>query len=159
MMIHDFDMARFLLAEDPVQVFATGSCLVDPAIGEAGDIDTATVILTTASGRQVQITNSRRATYGYDQRVEVHGSKGMLRVGNALETGVEIADGRGFCRSPTQPFFLERYEQAYHAEMSSFIETVLDGKPATPGINDGLQAQRLAEAATASWKDGTVKTV
>jgi len=159
MMIHDFDMARFLLGEEPTRIFATGSCLVDSAIGDAGDIDTATVILTTASGRQVQITNSRRASYGYDQRVEVHGSRGMLRVGNVLETGVEVADDKGFRRSPTQPFFIERYGQAYRVEMSAFVETVLDGKPASPGIGDGLKAQLLADAATASWKDGAPKSV
>ena len=154
MMIHDLDMARFLLGEEPIRVFATGSCLVDPAIGEAGDIDTANVILETGSGRQVQITNSRRATYGYDQRIEVHGSKGMLRVGNVLEIGVERADGGGFWKSPAQPFFLERYGQAYRAEMATFVDAMLDGRPISPSIKDGLEAQRLADAASVSWPTG-----
>jgi myo-inositol 2-dehydrogenase/D-chiro-inositol 1-dehydrogenase len=91
MMIHDFDMARFLLGEDPISVFAVGSALVDPAIGEAGDVDTAAVTLSTASGKICQISNSRRATYGYDQRIEVHGSGGMLRAANVLENTVDVA--------------------------------------------------------------------
>ncbi|HMN87320.1 MAG TPA: Gfo/Idh/MocA family oxidoreductase, partial [Bauldia sp.] len=86
MMIHDFDLARFLLEEEPVEVHAVGSVLVDPAIGEAGDVDTAMVMLRTASGKLCQISNSRRATYGYDQRIEVHGSEGMIRAGNIHET-------------------------------------------------------------------------
>ncbi len=154
MMIHDLDMARFLLAEDPVEIFAMGACLVDVEIGEAGDADTANVVLKTASGKQVQITNSRRATYGYDQRLEVHGSKGMLRVGNVLESRVELATGDGFRQTPTQPFFLERYGQAYRRELSAFIEAVLNDKPVSPSIEDGLKAQRLADAATKSWTSG-----
>ena len=82
MMIHDLDMACFLLGEQPVEVHAVGSALVDPAIGKAGDVDTAAVLLKTASGKIAQISNSRRATYGYDQRIEVHGSKGLLAAGN-----------------------------------------------------------------------------
>ncbi len=89
MMIHDLDMARFLLGEDPVEVHAVGSSLVDPAIGKAGDVDTAAVLLKTASGKIAQISNSRRATYGYDQRIEVHGSKGMVRAQNVPLTTVE----------------------------------------------------------------------
>ncbi len=89
MMIHDLDMARFLLGEEPVEIFATGACLVDPAFGQAGDIDTAVVTLKTASGKMCMINNSRRATYGYDQRVEVHGANGMLKAANKLEHQVE----------------------------------------------------------------------
>lgn len=154
MMIHDFDMARFLLGEEPVRVFATGAALVDPAIGEAGDVDTAAVVLTTASGKICQISNSRRATYGYDQRVEVHGSKGMLRAGNVLETTVEMAGSAGFTRAPAQNFFLERYEAAYRAEMAHFIESVREGRSPSPGIHDGLRAQMLADAAAQSLVTG-----
>ena len=89
MMIHDFDMARFVLGEEPVAVSAMGSALVDKAIGEAGDIDTAVVIMETKSGKVAQISNSRRATYGYDQRVEAHGDKGMVHAANVRETTVE----------------------------------------------------------------------
>lgn len=154
MMIHDFDMARFLMDEEFVRVHAVGSALVDPAIGAAGDVDTAAVILTTASGRICQISNSRRAAYGYDQRIEVHGEKGMLRAENQLETTVELATEAGFRRDPAQHFFLERYEAAYLAEMKRFVEAVKGGTAPEPGIEDGLQAQILADAATRSRETG-----
>ncbi|MGB3176507.1 MAG: inositol 2-dehydrogenase [Albidovulum sp.] len=154
MMIHDFDMARFLLGEEPVQVFAVGSALVDPAIGAAGDVDTAAVTLTTASGKICQISNSRRASYGYDQRVEVHGAAGMLRAENTLENGVEVATAHGFRKAPAQHFFLERYEVAYRAEMEHFVAAVTGGTAASPSITDGLRAQLLADAAAKSLATG-----
>ena len=154
MMIHDFDMARFLLAEEPVEVFALGSALVDPAIGAAGDVDTAAVLMRTASGRIAQISNSRRASYGYDQRIEVHGSQGMLRAGNIHETTVEIATGAGFRADPVQNFFLERYTGAYRAELDAFIATVRDRRQPSPSGQDGLKAQILADAATESRRTG-----
>ncbi|MEP2920886.1 MAG: inositol 2-dehydrogenase [Sulfitobacter sp.] len=154
MMIHDFDMARFLLGEEPVQVFAVGAALVDPEIATAGDVDTAAVTLTTASGKICQISNSRRASYGYDQRIEVHGAKGMLRAENMLENTVEMATQAGFRRAPAQHFFLERYEAAYHAEMTHFIEALTTGKTPTPTITDGLKAQLIADAAAESLKTG-----
>jgi myo-inositol 2-dehydrogenase / D-chiro-inositol 1-dehydrogenase len=154
MMIHDFDMARFLLAEDPVEVFALGSALVDPAIGQAGDVDTAAVLMKTASGKIAQISNSRRATYGYDQRIEVHGSKGMLRAGNIHETTVESATAAGFLADPVQNFFLERYAAAYRAELDAFIAACRDGVSPAPSGQDGLKAQILADAATQSWRSG-----
>ena len=101
MMIHDFDMARFLLGEEVVEVTATGSALTDPEIGEAGDVDTATATLRTASGRIAVITNSRRASYGYDQRVEVHGSKGMVRADNLRGTSVTLANEQGYRSDPS----------------------------------------------------------
>ena len=117
MMIHDLDMARFLCsARSRWRCIAVGSSLVDPAIGEAGDVDTAAVLLKTASGKIVQISNSRRATYGYDQRIEVHGSKGMIRAGNIHRTTVEVANAAGITADPVQNFFLERYAEAYRAE-------------------------------------------
>lgn len=155
MMIHDLDMARFLLGEEPVSVYAVGSALVDPAIGEAGDVDTAAVTLTTASGKICQISNSRRATYGYDQRLEVHGSKGMLRAENMLENTVELATDNGFRKAPAQHFFLERYEAAYRAEMAYFVDQIQAGKAHKPSITDGLRAQLLADAATRSLEAGT----
>ena len=124
MMIHDFDMARFLLGEEPVEVMAYGSSLVDPAIGKAGDVDTALVMMKTASGKLAQISNSRRAAYGYDQRIEVHGSEGMARAGNIHETTVEIAGKDGFTTDPVQNFFLERYAEAYRLELAAFIDAV-----------------------------------
>jgi myo-inositol 2-dehydrogenase/D-chiro-inositol 1-dehydrogenase len=154
MMIHDFDMARFLLAEEPIEVTAYGSALTDPAIGQAGDVDTALVMMRTQSGKLAQISNSRRATYGYDQRIEVHGSKGMARVGNVHETTVEIAGKSGFAGDPVLNFFLERYEDAYRRELAAFIAAVKGGKEPSPTGRDGLQAQRLADAATESRRSG-----
>ena len=156
MMIHDLDMARFLLGEEPISVYAVGSALVDPEIGKAGDVDTAAVILTTASGKICQISNSRRASYGYDQRIEVHGQKGMLRAENMLENTVEIATPSGFNRAPAQHFFLERYETAYRMEMAHFVAAIAGSERLSPGIADGLQAQILADAADTSLKQGTV---
>ncbi|MEL6207265.1 MAG: inositol 2-dehydrogenase [Pseudomonadota bacterium] len=153
MMIHDLDMARFLLAEEPVQVFAAGSCLVDPEIASAGDIDSAAVTLTTASGRICQISNSRRAVYGYDQRVEVHGAAGMLVATNQPENLVEEAGPDGFRRAPNRHFFLERYSEAYLREMEHFIDALESGSPPSPSIEDGLRAQLLADAAARSLRE------
>ncbi len=154
MMIHDFDMARFLLGEEPIEVHAVGANLVDPAIGKAGDVDTAAVLLRTASGKIAQISNSRRATYGYDQRVEVHGSNGLLAAGNRFATTVVRANGDGYATDPALPFFLERYAEAYRNELTAFVASVLDGKPISPDGNDGLRAQRLADAATEAAAGG-----
>lgn len=154
MMIHDFDMARFLLGEEIVRVYATGSALVDPAIGEAGDVDTAVAVLTTASGKICQISNSRRASYGYDQRAEVHGSLGLLKADNIRENNVEVATGSGFRSAPAQHFFLERYAGAYLAEMQHFIDCLSTGTVPTPGIRDGLAAQLIADAAAKSLETG-----
>ena len=154
MMIHDFDMARFLLGEEPVVVHALGGALVDRAIGEAGDVDTAAVQMQTASGKIAVITNSRRAAYGYDQRIEVHGSKGMLRAGNVHMTTLERADAAGFTADVIQNFFIDRYVEAYAREVLSFIDAVEKGTAPTPSGHDGLMAQRLAEAATTSSQTG-----
>ena len=154
MMIHDFDMARFLLGEEPVELSADGSCLIDPEIGKVGDFDTAAVTLKTTSGKLCQISNSRRATYGYDQRIEVHGEKGMLRADNMLESSVELATGQGYRRAATQPFFLERYAAAYRAEMEHFVDCLINGTNMVPSGEDGLRAQILADAADASARDG-----
>jgi myo-inositol 2-dehydrogenase/D-chiro-inositol 1-dehydrogenase len=159
MMIHDLDMARFLLGEEPVEIYATGSSLVDPEIGAAGDVDTAAVTLKTASGKICQISNSRRATYGYDQRIEVHGSKGMLRAENMLENTVESATEAGFRRAPAQHFFLERYAAAYLAEMSHFVDAVASKSTPSPSGYDGLRAQILADAAAASLETGAAQKV
>ncbi len=154
MMIHDLDMARFLLGEEPVEVHAVGSCLVDKAIGAAGDVDTAAVLLKTASGKIAQISNSRRATYGYDQRFEVHGAKGMIRAQNVPLTTVEFADAKGFRSDPVLPFFLERYAAAYRAELDHFLDAISSGKAPSPSGEDGLKAQLLADAATQSARSG-----
>jgi myo-inositol 2-dehydrogenase/D-chiro-inositol 1-dehydrogenase len=157
MMIHDLDMARFLLGEEPVEVHAVGSCLVDPAIGKAGDVDTAAVLLKTATGKIAQISCSRRATYGYDQRVEVHGAEGLLAAGNRHATTLTRADASGYISDRALPFFLERYAEAYRHELDSFVAAVLDGAPISPSGEDGLRAQVLADAATEAARSG--KTV
>ncbi len=159
MMIHDLDMARFLLGEEPVEVHAVGSSLVDPAIGDAGDVDTAAVLLKTASGKICQISNSRRATYGYDQRVEVHGSKGMIRAHNIHENVVETATGEGFRRAPVLNFFLERYSPAYRRELDHFLDSVEGGSTPSPTGQDGLRAQMLADAATEAARIGIAQRV
>ena len=155
MMIHDLDMARWLLGEEPIEVHAMGSALVDPAIADAGDGDPALVSLRTASGRLAQISNSRRAAYGYDQRIECHGSKGMLRADNLRGTTVEIATAAGYVRDPILHFFLERYGPAYRAELDAFVEAVLTGREPAPTGEDGLAALRLADAAQQSLETGT----
>jgi myo-inositol 2-dehydrogenase/D-chiro-inositol 1-dehydrogenase len=154
MMIHDLDMARFLLGEEPVSLHAAASCLVDPSIGAAGDVDTAVVTLQTSSGRLCQISNSRRATYGYDQRIEAHGANGLLRAGNVTATTVELANATGFVSDPVLPFFLERYAAAYRAELDAFVAAVQGGQPPRPNGEDGLMALLLADAATQSAKTG-----
>ncbi len=154
MTIHDFDMARFLLAEEPVVIHALGSVLVDPAIGKAGDVDTAAVHMQTASGRICVITGSRRATYGHDQRIEVHGSKGLLRAGNVHLTTVELADGRGFAGDLIPFSFIERYEEAYRRELDAFLDALEKGVGPRADGRDGLMAQKLADAATLSWSSG-----
>ena len=160
MMIHDFDMARFLMGEEFVVVNALGASLVDQAIGAAGDVDTAAVQMQTASGRIAVITNSRRATYGYDQRIEVHGAFGMLAAKNIAATSVEFSNANGVSGDPVQHFFLERYAQAYANEIDAFIDAIDTGtRSLRPGGFDGLQAQKLAEAATVSWQTGKPVTV
>jgi myo-inositol 2-dehydrogenase/D-chiro-inositol 1-dehydrogenase len=152
MTIHDFDMARWLLGEEPIEVFAYASCLVDRAVGKIGDTDSAMVLLRTASGRLAHINNSRRATYGYDQRIEVHGSKGRLIAGNHQPTTVQLADERAVSEDKPLYFFLERYAEAYRAELTAFVDAVRQGKPMAVTANDGRQAIVLAEAAVKSLR-------
>ncbi len=154
MTIHDFDMARFLLGEEIASVTARASVLVDPAIGAQGDYDTASVILTTAGGRQCLISNARRATYGYDQRIEVHGSAGMVRAMNQRPVDIETATAAGFVRPPLHDFFMTRYEAAYRAEIAEFIAALTEGRPTRPDGTDGLAALRIAEAAERSVREG-----
>ena len=156
MMIHDFDMARYLLEDDVVEVSATGSVLTDPAIGKAGDLDTATATLRTSKGRIAVITNSRRASYGYDQRVEVHGSKGMVRADNLRGTSVTLANQEGYRSDPLIDFFMERYAEAYRAELQTFCRMLAGQKTRYPNAEDGLKAMELAEAARNSFQQGKV---
>jgi len=154
MTIHDFDMARFLLGEDIETVSAQASVLVDKAIGEAGDYDSASVMLSTASGKHATISNSRRATYGYDQRIEVHGSKGAVAAENQRPVSIEVATASGYTRPPLHDFFMTRYTEAYALEISAFIDAVESKSPAEPSGKDGLIALAMADAALKSVKEG-----
>ena len=154
MTIHDFDVARWLLGEEVTTVQAAASVLVDPKIGELGDFDSVNVILTTATGRQATITNTRRATYGYDQRIEVLGSGGTVAAENHRQANIEVANGEGFHRPPLLDFFMTRYTAAYAAEIVAFIEA-LSTKTAPPTTgHDGLLALALADAALKSVAEG-----
>ncbi|MEL6265491.1 MAG: inositol 2-dehydrogenase [Pseudomonadota bacterium] len=153
MMIHDFDMCAFLFGM-PATVMAHGSCLVDPAIGEAGDVDTAVVVLGYADGRLATIRNSRRAPYGYDQRVEVLGAGGTLAAENEIENTVVKSTTAGVTSAKPVYFFLERYMRAYAIEWSAFVDACVDGAPVPATIQDGVNALALAEAAAQSLAEG-----
>ncbi len=154
MMIHDFDMAHWLLGEVPDEVFARGSNLVDPEIGRAGDVDTAVVTMTTKSGKLCQISNSRRAVYGYDQRIEAFGSGGMLLAANRDGRSLESWTSEALCRQKPLYFFLERYKAAYRNEFSHFLDC-LEGKCAPlVGMKEGRIALALAIAARDSMRSG-----
>ncbi len=154
MTIHDFDMARWLLGEEVDSVQAVASVLTDPKIGELNDYDSVNVILCTASGRQCTISNSRRATYGYDQRIEVHGSQGMVQAKNTKNSNIEIAGSTGFKSPPLLDFFMTRYQAAYANEIAAFVKAIAqNSEPPTSG-NDGLKALLLADSAALSVQTG-----
>ncbi|MEC8744158.1 MAG: inositol 2-dehydrogenase [Pseudomonadota bacterium] len=154
MMIHDFDMANFIMGEAPVSISATGSCVVDPEIGAAGDIDIAIVTLTYADGKLAVIKNSRRAGYGYDQRLEVLGADGLLQVNNMLESSVVKSTTDGVVSAKPTYFFLERYMPAYRAEWAAFVEAMQANNPMPVTLEDGVQALAMAEAAKQSLDTG-----
>ena len=156
MTIHDFDMARFLLGEDIAEVSAMAAVLVDPAIGLAGDSDSVQVMLKTATGKMALISNSRRATYGYDQRIEVHGSLGAVSAENQRPVSIEVASATGYTRPPLHDFFMTRYTAAYAAEIAAFIAAVSGKAKASPTGEDGLSALALAEAALKSVAEGRI---
>jgi len=153
MLIHDFDIFRWILADDAQWVFATGSCLTDPAIEGAGDIDATAVTIRTRHGRLAQINTIRRAAYGYDQRFEVIGSHGMLQAGNHRPTEVVLWSSGAITADKPEHFFLERYRAAYAAEMAHFFDVVAGRATSRTPIDDGVAALALAEAATTSWRE------
>jgi myo-inositol 2-dehydrogenase/D-chiro-inositol 1-dehydrogenase len=154
MMIHDFDVARWILGEEVETVQAAGSVLTDPEIGNRGDFDSANAILRTASGKQCTISNSRRATFGYDQRIEVHGSGGSVTADNHHQSRVTLANGAGYTRPPLLDFFMTRYIAAYAAEIEHFVTCLnTEQAPRTSG-HDGLMSLALAEAAAESARTG-----
>ena len=159
MLIHDFDVFRWVLEDEAQSVFATASCLVDAAIGEAGDVDSTAVSIRTRGGRLCQINTSRRASYGYDQRFEVLGSKGLLQARNHTPTQVVAQSAAGVCEDKPEHFFLERYRSAYASEMSHFFNALTQHKPVRTTLEDGVNALQLADAATRSWREGRPVTL
>ncbi len=157
MTIHDFDIARFVLAGDePVEVFAAANALIDPSIAsDPGDNDCTMVLMRSASGRQVLINNARQAKYGYDQRIEALGTEGMLQSSNRTPNGILrfgtnlTAGGTGY-----ENFFIERYQEAFRLQWDAFLAAVSAGKTPEVGFNDGYEALRLAEAAYESLRSG-----
>ncbi len=154
MMIHDFDMANFLMGQLPVQISAVGTSIVDPEIGREGDVDTAVVTMTYADGKIAVIKNSRRAVYGYDQRVELLGSGGLLQAHNILENSVVKSTADGVVGAKPTYFFLERYMPAYRAEWDAFVQAALAGSAMPVTLEDGVAALAMAEAATRSAQSG-----
>jgi myo-inositol 2-dehydrogenase/D-chiro-inositol 1-dehydrogenase len=152
MMIHDFDLACWIMGASPDQVTAVGTSIVDPEIGAAGDVDTAVVTLLYNDGRIAVIKNSRRAAYGYDQRIELLGSKGLLSVDNVLENTVSKATASGVVAAKPEFFFLERYMRAYAAEWAAFVDAVTKNSPLPVTLADGVNALAVAEAATRAAK-------
>jgi myo-inositol 2-dehydrogenase / D-chiro-inositol 1-dehydrogenase len=153
MLIHDFDIFRWLFDDEAQTLFATGSCLTDPAIAGIGDIDSAAVIIRTRRGRIAQFNASRRAAYGYDQRFEVLGSKGMLQAGNHKPTEVFAHSAVNVSHDTPEHFFLERYRVAYANEMAHFFDALANGQQPQTTIQDGVKALELADAATHSWRE------
>lgn len=150
MAIHDFDMARFLSGSEVIEVYAQGGVLVDPMFAEFGDVDTAVITLKFANGALGVIDNSRKAVYGYDQRVEVFGSKGSVSVTNDHPNSAVVSTEAGISSDKPLHFFLERYTQAYIEETQCFIDSLLHGSPILVDGNDGLQAECIALAAKLS---------
>lgn len=154
MTIHDFDMANFFMGEVPVTISAHGTSVVSAEIAEAGDVDTAVITMTYADGRLAVIKNSRRAVYGYDQRVELLGSNGLLQAQNMLENTVVKSTEAGVVGAKPTYFFLERYMAAFRAEWDAFANA-LSGNTALPvTLSDGVVALAMAEAATQSVQSG-----
>jgi myo-inositol 2-dehydrogenase/D-chiro-inositol 1-dehydrogenase len=153
MTIHDFDMARFVVGKEVEEVYAKGAVLVDPAIGEAGDIDTAVVTLTYTDGTMAVIDNSREAAYGYDQRIEVFGSKGMAQADNNYEDSHRLYTQKGILGALPLHFFLERYAMAYKSEMSSYVTSLKNGDVMEVDGTDGLRSLQIGLAAIKSLKE------
>ena len=154
--IHDLDLARWLLREEIVEVYAAASCLVDPEIGRLGDVDTARTVLKTASGRLCVISNTRRSGYGYDQRIEAFGSAGMVTAGNVALDTVHSQTEAGGTSAPIHPGFLQRYGEAYRAEVDHFADVLHGRAEPLVGYADGVAALELAEACDESVRTGDV---
>ena len=156
MTIHDFDMVRYLLGSEVTEVYAAGSVLVDPAIGKAGDIDTAVITLRMENGALAVIDNSRKAVYGYDQRAEVFGSKGQVGISNDTVSSAVFSGEFGVTAEKPLYFFLERYMQAYAQEMTEFADAIVNDRPTPTNADDGLKAVLIACAARKSYEEKRV---
>ena len=157
MMIHDFDMVRYLSGSEAVEISAVGSCLVNPNLQEESgipDVDTAVVTMKMANGAIATINNSRQAVYGYDQRVEVFGSKGMAADQNDLNSTATITTVDGAVSEKPKWFFLERYNDAFIEQIKYFIDSIVNDKPTVVGAYDGLRPVLMAAAATESCRNG-----
>ena len=152
--IHFFDLLRWLTNDEPIEVYTIGAALVDPAIGEAGDIDTSIVSLRMASGALCQIDSSRRAAYGYDERIEIFGSEGMVESTRQNFRGLALYKGPQILRDGLHPGWFERIEQSYYEALDAFLKSVEQGTAPSPSLEDGLKAQFIADSATESLKTG-----
>lgn len=153
MTIHDFDMTRYLLGSEVTEVYAAGSVLVDKAIGEAGDIDTAIITMKMENGALAVIDNSRKAVYGYDQRAEVFGSKGQVSIANDTSSSAVLSNENGVSAEKPLYFFLERYMQAYAEEMNQFVKAITEDTPVPANADDGLKAVLIGLAARKSYEE------
>ena len=153
MTIHDFDMARYLMDSEVVEVYAAGNVLIDNAIGEAGDIDTAIITLKFANGSMAVIDNSRQCSYGCDQRAEVFGSEGQVSVSNDSDSSAVISTKEGVTGEKPMYFFLERYIQAYAQEISEFVDAIINDKDTTVNADDGLKSVLIGLAAKKSLQE------
>jgi len=154
--IHDLDLARWILGEEPATLFATASCLVDPEIGRQGDVDTARVVITTASGRIAVISNTRRSGYGYDQRIEAYGAKGLATAGNLAQNTVQSLTEVGCIGAPIEPGFAARYVEAYRLQLDHFVDVARGACASRATFADGVAALALADACDRSARENRV---
>jgi myo-inositol 2-dehydrogenase / D-chiro-inositol 1-dehydrogenase len=159
MLIHDFDIFRWILGDEAVSVHATGGCPGLPHVAAAGDLSHTAVTLRTSAGALCQINTSRRAAYGYDQRFEVLGSHGLLQAGNVRPTQVIAWSEQAISSDKPEAFFLERYRDAYALEIEHFFDALSNGTPVRTTIEDGIKALELAELATQSWREGRALSI
>ena len=153
MTIHDFDMARHIVGSEVREVYAKGAAIIDPAIGQAGDIDTGVVLLHFHNGATAIIENSRKAVYGYDQRLEVFGSHGMIEARSPLKDNVRYYDETGGHHARHPDFFMDRYASSYLLEIEAFIDALRNRRPMPVSGIDGLQAMFIADAANKSLRE------
>lgn len=155
MIIHDFDMFRFITGEEASEIHAIGSTLIDPELAKIGDVDSVMLTIKTPSGKLCHINGARRCVYGYDQRIEAFGSEGMLQSNNPRPNMVSKSTAQSTdSQSVLNPFFIERYQDAYCAQLNSFITSLIEKTPTSPSFTDGMKAQIMADAAQESLTSG-----